>query len=36
MEDLLRSILDRSGRLAVPAESLTDDADLYAAGKLLR
>ena len=32
MEDVLRNILDRSGRLAVPAASLDENTDLYAAG----
>jgi acyl carrier protein len=32
MQDEIRTILARSGRLAVPVESLTDEADLFAAG----
>lgn len=32
MNDRIRQILAESGRLAVPVESLSDDADLFAAG----
>jgi len=32
MQDEIRTILAQSGRLAVPVESLTDEADLFAAG----
>jgi acyl carrier protein len=32
MQDEIREILAQSGRLAVPVESLEDEADLFAAG----
>jgi acyl carrier protein len=32
MDDKIRDIIDTHGRLAAPAASLADDADLYAAG----
>lgn len=32
MQDEIREILAQSGRLAVPVDSLGDDADLFAAG----
>jgi acyl carrier protein len=32
MQDDIRQILAQSGRLAVPVESLEDEADLFAAG----
>jgi acyl carrier protein len=32
MQDEIRKILAQSGRLAVPVESLEDEADLFAAG----
>jgi acyl carrier protein len=32
MQDAIRTILARSGRLAVPVESLGEEADLFAAG----
>ena len=32
MDDKIRDILDSHARLSVPAASLTDGADLYAAG----
>ena len=32
MQDEIRAILARSGRLAVPVENLEDEADLFAAG----
>jgi acyl carrier protein len=32
MQDDIRAILARSGRLAVPVENLADEADLFAAG----
>jgi len=32
MQDQIRQILIQNGRLAVPIESLTDDADLFAVG----
>ncbi len=32
MQDDIREILAQSGRLAVPVESLDDEADLFAAG----
>ncbi len=32
MQDEIRSILAESGRLAVSVDSLSDDADLFAAG----
>jgi len=32
MKDIVRRILSESARLDVPADSLADDADLYAAG----
>ena len=32
LEEKIREILDSHARLAVPAASLSDDADLYAAG----
>ena len=32
MHDEIREILAQSGRLAVPVDSLEDDADLFAAG----
>jgi acyl carrier protein len=32
MRDEIRRILARSGRLAVPVDALSDDADLFSAG----
>lgn len=32
MQDDIREILARNGRLAIPVEDLSDDADLFAAG----
>jgi len=32
MQEEIRAILAHSGRLAVPVETLTDEADLFAAG----